>query len=65
VIGGVLQSVLTDIMGIGIIVVLLRMNHTLGKLSEGLTHFGRTVNDHEQRIRKVESHKGVSVEPNE
>ena len=52
--GGLVAGIFTDVMGIGIIIVLLRMNHTLGKLSQGLIHFGRTVEDHETRLRAVE-----------
>lgn len=46
-----ISAILTDIMGLGIIIVLLRMNHTIGGLGQSLLHFGKSVDDHEARLR--------------
>lgn len=51
-----IEAMLTDILGIGIILVLLRMNYTIGSLAKSIKHFAGVIEDHEERIRHAERH---------
>lgn len=51
-----IEAMLSDVLGIGIILVLLRMNHTIGGLAKSIKHFAGVIEDHEERIRHAERH---------
>lgn len=48
-------DIVTQAIGISVVVVLLRMNHTLGQLVAGLKHVSDVIEDHEIRLRAVEA----------
>lgn len=60
-----IEAMLTDILGIGVILVLLRMNHTLGGLAKSIKHFAGIIEDHEIRLRSVERSIPVIIEKTE